>query len=196
MYIVRYADDFVLGFQHKTDADDFLLHLKERFAKFELELHEGKTRLIEFGRFAIKNRSSRKEGKPETFDFLGFTHICAKQRKSGYFTIRRKTIAKRLRVKIKQVRNELMRIKHTPVSVQAKWLRSVVLGYYIYYAVPGNQRALQTFRTEVVKGWLNALRSRSHKGQNFTWNRMNRLKAKWMPRVIVRHPYPNQRFCV
>ena len=196
VYIVRYADDFVMGFQYKSDAEKFLQNLKERLAKFELELHEGKTRLIEFGRFAAQNRISRGEEKPETFDFLGFTHICAKRKKDGYFTVRRKTIAKRLRAKLKEIRGVIMQIRHVPVSEQAKWIRAVVQGYFNYHAVPGNQQALQTFRTEVIKSWLFALRRRSQKGKNFTWDRMNRLKEKWIPSVRIQHPYPNQRLCV
>ena len=190
------ATRLVLGFQNESEAKVFLQHLNQRLAKFGLELHEGKTRLIEFGRFAIQSRCSRGKGKPETFDFLGFTHICSKQRKTGYFTVRRKTIANRLRAKVKEVRNVLKLNRHRPVSEQGKWLRAVVRGYFNYHAVPGNQRALQCFRTEIIKSWLFALRRRSQKGANFTWERMNRLKALWIPSVRVLHPYPNQRFCV
>jgi group II intron reverse transcriptase/maturase len=194
--IVRYCDDFVIGCQYRNDAERLLVELRERLAKFGLELHQGKTRLIEFGRFAAANRAKRGAGKPETFEFLGFTHICAKTRKSGWFTIRRKTIAKRLRNKIKEIRQEIMRRRHIPVPEQGKWLRSVVNGHLNYYAVPGNRRATDTFRTEVMRSWFKALRRRSQKARSLTWERFKRLVRTWLPTAKVRHPYPNQRLCV
>ncbi|GFO57037.1 group II intron reverse transcriptase/maturase [Geomonas sp. Red276] len=139
VYIVRYVDDFVMGFQNCSDARRFRAALKERLSKFELELHESKTRLIEFGRFAESNRIERGEGRPGTFDFLGFTHICAKRRKDGRFTIRRKTIAKKLRAKIGEIRETLLRNRHRPLPEQGSWLKSVVQGHYNYYGVPGNR---------------------------------------------------------
>jgi group II intron reverse transcriptase/maturase len=196
VYIVRYADDFVMGFQYRSDAEKFRRELEQRLAKFELEIHEGKTRLVEFGRFAAQNRKDRNTGKPETFDFLGFTHICSKTKTGGRFTVKRKTIAKRLRNKIMEVRVELKKRRHKPVPELSKWLRSVVRGHFNYYGVPGNRKALDAFRTQVIRAWLFALRRRSQKGRNLTWDRMKKLIATWIPTARVCHPYPNQRFCV
>jgi RNA-directed DNA polymerase len=194
--IVRYADDFVMGFQYQREAERFLAEMKERFAEHGLEIHSEKTRLIEFGRFAESNRTERGEGKPETFDFLGFTHICSRTLKGNRFTIRRKTIAKRLRAKLKAVRIEIIRRRHEPVPVLGKWLRSVVQGHLNYFAVPGNKKALDAFRTEINKAWLYALKRRSHKARNLKWDRMKRLIKTWIPTAKVKHPYPNQRLCV
>jgi len=194
--IVRYADDWITGFQYRKEASHFQQELRERLAKFGLELHHEKTRLLEFGRFAAANRAKRGEDKPETFDFLGFTHICAKTRKNNRFTVRRKTIAKRLRAKVKEVRREIMRRRHKPVPDQGKWLRSVIHGHLNYYAVPGNKQSVDSFRTEVAKAWLRALRRRSQKGLHLTWDRIQRLVKTWLPTAKVRHPYPNQRLCV
>jgi len=196
VYIVRYADDFLMGFQYRSDAVAFHQALEERVRKFSLELNAEKTRLIEFGRFAAENRAKRGEGKPETFDFLGFTHICARQRKDGRFTVRRKTIARRLRKKVMEVTKELMRIRHSPVPEQGKWLRSVIGGYYNYHAIPGNCQALNSFRKLLARAWLRALRRRSQKGRNLTWARMKKLLDTWFPRPRVLHPYPDQRLCV
>jgi RNA-directed DNA polymerase len=195
VYIVRYADDFVMGFQYRSDAEQFQAGLKERLAKFSLEMHEGKTRLVEFGRFAIDDRKEREEGKPETFDFLGFTHICARK-KNGRFTIYRKTIAKRLRTKIKDVREKLFKRRHKPVSEQGSWLRAVMQGHFNYYGVPGNRKALDTFRKQIQRSWLQALRRRSQKARSLTWERMKKLIKTWLPTARVIHPYPNQRLCV
>jgi len=193
---VRYADDFVMGFQYQNDAVAFRYALKGRMGKFGLELNTEKTRLIEFGRFATENRAKRGEGKPETFDFLGFTHICARRRKNGSFTVRRKTIAKRMRKKIKEVTRELKRIRHSPVPEQGKWLRSVVIGYYNYYAVPDNSQALNSFRQQLARAWIRALRRRSQKGRRLSWDRMQKLLKTWLPSARILHPYPNQRICV
>lgn len=194
--IVRYADDWITGFQHREDTERFQRELRERLAKFGLKLHPEKTRLIEFGRFAIENRSKRGESKPETFDFLGFTHICAKTRKNNRFTILRKTIAKRLQAKLKDVRKEIKRRMHVPVPEQGKWLRSVVQGHLNYYSVPGNHQSVDAFRTEVAKSWLRALRRRSQRGRNLTWERIEKLVKVWLPTAKVKHPYPNQRLFV
>lgn len=194
--IVRYADDVVMGFQNRSEAERFMQALRERMAKFGLELHHEKTRLIEFGRFAAANRAARGEDKPETFDFLGFTHICATTRKDKRFIVRRKTIAKRLRRKARAVREEIMRRRHDPVSKQGKWLRLVVQGHLNYYAVPGNKQSIDAFRTEVIKGWLQALRRRSQKSRSLTWERIKRLVATWIPTAKRLHPYPCQRLCV
>ena len=194
--IVRYADDYVMGFQYRREAEGFLEEMKKRFAEYGLEIHSDKTRLIEFGRFAEANRAERGEGKPETFDFLGFTHICSRTRKGNRFTIRRQTIAKRLRAKLKAVREKLMRRRHEQVPALGKWLRSVVQGHLNYFAVPGNKKAIDAFRTEINKAWLAALRRRSQKSRNHTWERMKCLIKTWIPTARIQHLYPNQRLCV
>jgi len=192
MIIVRFADDFVAGFEHQGDAEQFLRDLSERFEKFSLELNTDKTRLIEFGRFAARNRSSCGLGKPETFDFLGFTHICGKSKK-GRFWLKRVTIAKRMRAKLAEVNDQLKRRRHLPVPEQGQWLRSVVRGHIAYYAVPGNSRAIQAFRDQAIRHWLKALRRRSQR-HRLTWQRMNRLVARWLPPARTLHPFPEVRF--
>jgi RNA-directed DNA polymerase len=192
--VVRWADDFVVGFQHRSEAEGFLKDLRERFAKFGLELHSDKTRIIEFGRYAASNREKRGGGKPETFDFLGFTHICGKTRK-GKFTVVRKTIRKRRQAKLKEVYAELRRRMHIPVPEQGKYLRSVVGGHVRYYGVPMNGHAISAFRKEVCRLWYKVLRRRSQK-HRLTWDRMQRLIARWIPLARVCHPYPLVRFGV
>lgn len=194
--IIRYADDWITGFQYRAEAILFQQQLRDRMQKFGLELHPDKTGLLEFGRFAAANRTERGEGKPETFDFLGFTHICGKTRKSNRFIIRRKTIAKRLRAKAKAVRQEIMKRRHQPVPEQGKWLRSVILGHLNYYAVPGNKQSTDAFRTGIAKAWLRALRRRSQRGARLNWKRLERLLKTWLPTAKLKHPYPNQRLCV
>ncbi|MBK5101777.1 MAG: group II intron reverse transcriptase/maturase [Desulfobacteraceae bacterium] len=194
--IVRYADDFVIGFQYREDAERLRKELEERMQQFGLEMNSEKTRLIEFGRFAIENRAKRGEGKSETFDFLGFTHICAKTRKDGYFTVKRKSISKRLRRKVKEVGGKLNRMRHAPVPDQGKWLRSVIQGFYNYHAVPGNRDALDAFRTLLARSWFQSLRRRSQKARSLKWERMQRIIDKWLPHPRILHPYPNQRLCV
>jgi hypothetical protein len=191
---VRFADDFIVGFQYFGDAKQFVSDLRERFTKFGLELHPDKTRLIEFGRFAANNRAVQLLGKPDTFDFLGFTHICGKGRKGGFW-LRRITISRRVRAKLKQVKDQLMRRRHLPVPEQGRWLASVVRGHLAYYAVPGNGRATNRFRFQISRHWLRALRRRSQR-HRLTWERMNRLLARWLPPVSVVHPYPEVRFDV
>ena len=192
--IVRFADDFVVGFEHKSDAEQFLSDLRERFAKFNLELHPDKTRLIEFGRNAARARAARGEGKPETFDFLGLTHICGKN-KYGGFWLRRKTIAKRMRAKLKEVKVELLRRRHLSIPEQGRWLGSVVRGHLAYYAVPGNTDAVAAFRTQVTRHWFKALRRRSQRNR-LNWERMNRLATRWLPPARPQHPFPSVRFSV
>jgi RNA-directed DNA polymerase len=194
MIIVRFADDFIAGFEHLGDARQFLRDLRERFAKFALELHPDKTRLIEFGRFAAVRRAARSAGKPETFDFLGFTHICARTR-AGRFQVRRITISKRMRAKLKAVKDELKRRRHEPVPDQGRWLGSVIRGHMAYYAVPGNVRAVRSFRKQATRHWYMALRSRSQRTR-LNWKRMNRLAARWLPQARILHPYPDERFDV
>ena len=194
MIIVRFADDFIAGFEHLGDARQFLRDLRERFAKFALELHPDKTRLIEFGRFAAVHRAARGLGKPETFDFLGFTHVCAKTR-AGHFQVRRITISKRMRAKLKEVKDQLKRRRHEPVPEQGRWLGSVVRGHMAYYAVPGNIRAVRSFRKQVTRHWCAALRNRSQR-HRLNWDRMNRLATRWLPQARILHPYPDERFDV
>jgi len=190
--IVRYADDSVVGCQYKNDAERFLKDLTERMGKFGLELHPDKTRLIEFGRFAEADRRKRGQGKPETFDFLGFTHSCSKT-KNGKFFIRRKTIKKRFVKKCKEVKQELKERMHDDVKETGKWLNSVIRGFQNYYAVPGNMNLVKSFYDQTTKAWLHTLRRRSHKGQNFTWKRFEKLIRWLIPRVRSVHPFPSQR---
>ncbi len=190
--IVRFADDFIVGFEYQDDAERLLEGLRERFAKFSLELHPDKTRLIEFGPHAARRRAAWGEGKPETFSFLGFTHICATTR-SRRFWIRRKTDTKRLRAKLKQAKAEIMQRRHLPVPEQGRWLASVVTGHQAYYAVPGNYDAVHAFRTQVTRHWHHALRRRSQKTR-LTWVRMNRLVTRWLPPTRIVHSFPEQRF--
>jgi group II intron reverse transcriptase/maturase len=192
--IVRYADDFVVGFQRKADAEQFLHDLRDRLGKFTLALHPEKTRLIEFGRFAQANRADRGEGKPETFNFLGFTHICGRSRR-GKFLLHRRTRRDRMRTKLKEIKEELRRRMHQPIPEQGKWLRQVVTGYFAYHAVPTNGRALQAFRAHVTDLWRRTLKRRSQRDRN-TWERITKLADDWLPRPRILHPWPNQRFAV
>jgi RNA-directed DNA polymerase len=190
--IVRFADDFVCGFQHHSDAQRFLADLRQRMAGFGLELHPDKTRLIEFGRFAAANRAARGLGKPEMFGFLGFTHLCGKTR-NGRFQVRRVTIAKRLRAALSRVKDQVKARMHQPIPEQGRWLASVVRGHMAYYAVPGNFRAVAAFRDQVIRHWFKALRRRSQR-TTVDWARMNRIQARWLPRARITHPYPDARF--
>jgi group II intron reverse transcriptase/maturase len=190
--VVRYADDIVLGFQYQAEADRFLTDLGERLRKFGLDLHPEKTRRIEFGRFAEQNRARKGEGKPETFDFLGFTHISGKDR-HGRFIVRRRTIRKRMRAKLRQVKQQLHERMHDPVPRIGEWLRAVVQGHFNYYAVPGNVDSLSVFRDRVLAVWWRTLCRRSQK-RWLTWERMLALAKRWLPQPRVLHPYPEQRF--
>jgi group II intron reverse transcriptase/maturase len=194
MIVVRYADDFIVGFQDKSEAEQFLADLRERFRKFQLELHPDKTRLLEFGPFAAANCRRRGWGKPETFNFLGFTHICAKKR-NGRYTVLRQTMRSRLQAKLKAVKAELRRRWHDPIPAVGQWLRSVVRGHIRYYGVPMNGPALGTFRFQVGRLWHHALARRSHKG-HVTWERMRRLIHHWLPPARICHPYPLRRMGV
>ena len=194
--VVRYADDFVVGFQRRSDAERFLRDLRERIKKFGLELHPEKTRLLEFGRFAAENRKKRGEGKPETFDFLGFTHFCGKTRK-GWFALQRKPMASRMRRKLKEIRSDLRRRMHWPRNAQGKWLRAVVRGWMQYYAVPGTCRTMDIFRQEVIKSWRWTLHRQGQKARRrWTWPRVGRLADFWLPKARILHPYPDARLIV
>ena len=193
--VVRFADDIVVGFNSKADADQFRAELAERMQKFNLELHPEKTRLLEFGPYAIDQRHRRGEGKPETFNFLGFTHICVKKRSNGRFTVLRQTIRKRLQTKLNEVQAELRRRMHEPIPEQGKWLRAVVGGHIRYYGVPMNTSALTLFRFRVGWLWHRSLSRRSQNGR-VLWNRMRRLITRWLPLPSVCHPYPLRRMGV
>jgi group II intron reverse transcriptase/maturase len=189
--LVRFADDYVAGFEHRDDAERFLADLRARLARFALELAPEKTRLIEFGRFAAERRTARGLRKPETFDFLGFTHICAKDRR-GRFKLRRITSKKRMRAKLHEVKTELKRRRHLPIPDQGRWLASVVRGHTAYYGVPDNYQAIYGFRDQVVRHWHRALRRRSQRTR-LTWERTNRLAARWLPQIRITHPWPGVR---
>jgi RNA-directed DNA polymerase len=190
--VVRYADDMILGFQHQADADRFLEDLRERLEKFGLELHPDKTRRIEFGRYAEQNRKKRGEGKPETFDFLGFSHICGKDRR-GKFALKRKTIAKRMRAKLQEIKQELRTRMHDPIEQTGKWLQSVIQGYFNYHAVPGNMQRLKVFSERGKRHWRRALRRRGQTHRP-NWARILRLVSRWFPKPKILHPYPDARF--
>jgi group II intron reverse transcriptase/maturase len=193
--VVRWADDFVIGFQNKTEAERCLAELKKRFGKFGLTLHPEKTRLLEFGPFAIDNRQRRHQGRPETFDFLGFTHICGNKRSNGMYTVLRQTVRKRLSRKLQEVKAELRKRMHAPVPEQGKWLRSVVGGFTRYYGVPTNGTAIHYFRFQIGRYWHFTLRRRSER-QRLNWARMRRLIDRWLPPADICHPYPLRRLGV
>ena len=194
MIFVRYADDFIVGFQHESDARRFLDEMRERLREFALSLHPEKTRLIEFGRFAAERRKRRGLGKPETFNFLGFTFICGKTR-AGKFQIKRKTRRDRMRAKLKMIKEEMWRRMHQPIPAQGKWLWQVVNGYFNYHAVPTNARTLHVFRHHITDLWRRTLRRRSQK-HRLTWVRMTQLAHDWLPKPIILHPWPSDRFAV
>lgn len=190
--IVRYADDFVVGFEKQADAVRFRKELEERLKKFGLDLHPEKTRVIEFGYWAAHNRAKRGKGKPETFTFLGFTHRCAKKHGNGLFTIQRTTSKKKMQTKLLDLKIEMRKRMHHPVSDQGKWLRSVIRGIDRYYGVPGNESALNRYRHEIARRWCRTLRRRGNK-RKITWSKMEKLTDMWFPKAQIHHPYPLQR---
>jgi RNA-directed DNA polymerase len=192
--VVRYADDFIVGFQYRHEAERFLGELRERLHKFGLALHPDKTRLIEFGRFAAATRERRGQGKPETFDFLGFTHICGQTRLNRRFIVERKSNKRRLRAKLQVMKQTLLRQRHRPIHEQGAWLRAVVQGWLNYHAVPGNMAALDAFQTQTVRYWLRVLRRRSQRSR-MPWSRFKKLVKLWIPKLKILHPYPDARFC-
>ena len=192
--IVRYADDFVVGFQHQSDATRFLEELRERFRQFNLELHADKTRILEFGRFAARQQESRGQGKPATFNFLGFTHVCDKTR-DGRFIVLRRTMAARMRAKLLSIKQELRKRLHDPVWKVGRWLKAVLSGHYRYFGVPRNLKALNRFRVAVYWLWKRSLGRRSQKGP-LNQDRYNPLAARWLPLPRVCQPYPEQRLSV
>ena len=194
MIIVRYADDIIVGFQHEADARRFWDEMRERLEKFELSLHPDKTRLIEFGRFAAANRAKRGLGKPETFNFLGFTFICGKTR-AGKFQIHRTSRRDRVWAKLLNIKEELRKRMHRSIPQQGKWLGQVVRGFFQYHAVPTNSRALSAFRHHVMDLWRRTLRRRSQKDKT-TWERAARIAARYIPQPIIIHDWPEKRFAV
>ncbi len=192
--IVRYMDDFVVGFERREDAERFLSELRERLRRFHLELHAGKTRLIEFGRSATRNRKRRGDGKPETFNFLGFTHMCSTNRR-GWFIVRRHTMRQRLTAKLKSIKIELKRRRHQKLAQQKQWVSAVLRGHFGYYGVPRNSRALGVFYREVLWHWWRALRRRSQK-HRLPWKRFCKNASRLLPQPRITHPYPNQRLRV
>ena len=195
MIVVRYADDTIVGFQHRHDAERFLSDLKERLAEFALSLHPEKTRLIEFGRYAAERRAERGMGKPETFDFLGLTHYCATRRHGAGFQLGRRTQRKRMRAKLQEIKETLRRIRHVPIDEQGRWLGTVIRGYFAYFAVPTNTPLLSAFRYHISISWFRSLRRRSQR-HRLTWERMSRLVERFLPSPRVLHPWPDQRFRV
>jgi group II intron reverse transcriptase/maturase len=195
LIVVRYADDFIVGFQHKEEAERFMEDLRQRFAKFGLELHSEKTRLIEFGPWAAENRRRKGQGKPQTFDFLGFTHICGRKRSNGYFTVYRYSMRKRLQAKLAEVKAELRRRMCRPVPEVGHWLSTVLTGHYRYYGVPMNIRALGLFRYRLGWLWRRSLSRRSQKGR-MPWQRMARLIDRYLPNPRIYHDYPLRRLGV
>lgn len=191
--VVRYADDVVFGFEHLWEAERFWKELEKRFAEYGLTLHPTKTRLIQFGRFAELNRRERGKGKPETFDFLGFTHRCGRTWKGNRFQVQRTTVKKRLRAKLQQVRDQIARQKHRSIAAVGQWLSRVVQGYYNYHGIPGNMRALRAFRDQVMWTWWRALRRRGQK-RPIQWAVMSRLEQQYLPNARILHPYPAERF--
>src|SRR6516164_446998 len=194
MVVVRYADDLVAGFEHEDDSRRFLDALRERVGVFSLSLHPGKTRMIEFGSHAAAERKKRGIGRPETFAFLGFTFICGTSRR-GAFQLQRKPRRDRMRAKLQEIKAELRQRMHQPIPSQGHWLRQVVTGHFAYYAVPTNSRALSAFRHYVADLWRRTLRRRSQK-DGFTWDRMTKLVADWLPAPRILHPWPDRRFAV
>ena len=188
----RFADDYVAGFEHREDAERFLADLRDRFAQFGLELHPEKTRLIEFGRYAAENRARRGDRKPETFEFLGFTHICAKTR-NGRFKLKRITSKKKMRAKLASVKTEIRRRWHHSIPEQGRGLASILAGHCRYCAVPDNIRALQAFRETLIRLWLKALRRRSQRSR-MPWERMRRIANRWLAQPRIHHPWPTTRF--
>ena len=191
---MRYADDIVIGFEHEGEARRFMADMRQRMEKFALSLHPDKTRLIEFGRYAAKRRARRGLGKPETLNFLGFTHICGRSSR-GVFQLKRQTRRDRMRARLRAIKEELQRRMHEAIPLQGKWLRQVVRGYFAYHAVPTNCKSMSTFRHYVMDLWRRALQRRSQRDRS-TWKRIAQLAAEFLPPVRILHPWPSERFAV
>ena len=192
--IVRYADDIVVGFEHWAEAQRFQAELQRRMQQYALTVHPQKTRLIEFGRFAAERRARRGLGKPQTFNFLGFTHISGHTRKGG-FQLKRKTRRDRMRAKLKEIKEELRRRMHDCITQQGKWLARVVRGYFNYHAEPTNAKSMGAFRHHVIDLWRRTLKRRSQKDR-ITWARAARIAADFLPAARILHPWPDARFAV
>ena len=192
--ILRFADDIVVGFRHEADARRFWEAMRVRFEQFSLALHPDKTRLLEFGRHAAANRQQRGLGKPETFTFLGFIHICGKSRR-GAFQLQRKTRGDRMRAKLREIKEQLRERMHEPIPEQGRWLKQVVTGFFAYHAVPTNAKALSAFRHYVTDHWRRTLRRRSQK-DHLTWVRITKIADAWLPQPRILHPWPDRRFAV
>ena len=195
MIVARYADDTIVGFQHRQDAERFQIDLKERLAKFALSLHPEKTRLLEFGRYAAERRAERGQGKPETFDFLGLTHYCTTRKDGADFQLGRKTQRKRMKAKLREIKETLRRLRHTPIDEQGRWLGTMMTGHFAYFAVPTNTYLLSAFRYHSSIIWFRSLRRRGQR-HRLTWERMIRLIKRFLPSPRVLHPWPNHRFNV
>lgn len=193
--VVRYADDFLVGFEDREDAERFRRELSERLQSFGLELQPDKTRLIEFGRYAAERRARRGQGRPETFDFLGFTHICGRSQDGKHFVLVRRTQRRRMAAKLREIKVQLRSRRHTSLDEQGQWLASVVRGHLAYYAVPTNTQAICAFHNEITKRWRQALRRRGSRGRT-QWSRMHRLVEQWLPPARIQHPWPDERFDV
>ncbi len=194
--VVRYADDSIVGFGHRHEAEQFLADLKVRLARFGLNLHPDKTRLIEFGRYAIANRRARGLGKPKTFDFLGFTHYCATRRSGSGFVLGRKPVRKRMRAKLREIKVRLRAMRHDGIARQGQWLARVLRGWLAYYAVPMSAAAITAFRHHMVERWYSVLKRRSQRARRLTWDRMKQIAERYLPYPRILHPWPEKRFLV
>jgi RNA-directed DNA polymerase len=195
MIVVRYADDTIVGFEHRHDAERFLHDLAQRLARFGLGLHPDKTRLLEFGRGAIASRRAQGLGKPETFDFLGFTHYCATRRSGEGFVLGRTPIRQRMRAKLREIKEHLLATRHAGIEAQGRWLAQVLRGWLAYYAVPMSAPAITAFRHHMVERWLRAIRRRGQK-HRLPWRRMKTIAERYLPYPRILHPWPEQRFLV
>jgi len=195
MIVIRYADDTIVGFEHSQDAERFLLDLSTRLAQFGLGLHPDKTRLIEFGRHAVVSRQVRGLGKPQTFDFLGFTHYCGTRRNGGGFVLGRTPMRKRMRAKLREIKEHLRATRHDGLEAQGKWLGQVLRGWLAYYAVPMSAPAITAFRHHLIDRWLHAIRRRGQK-HRLPWSRMKQIANRYLPYPRILHPWPEQRFLV
>jgi len=194
MILVRYADDLIAGFEHEAEARRFWEAMRQRFEKFGLELHGDKTRLLEFGRYAVERRQRRGQGKPETFQFLGFVFICGRTRRGG-FQLQRRTRADRMRTRLQEIKQALKLRMHSPIPEQGRWLLQVITGYFAYHAVPTNMRSMAAFRFSVARTWRRVLSRRSQKAR-VNWERMTKIADAWLPQPRILHPWPEQRFAV
>jgi len=197
MIVVRYADDTIVGFEHRHEAEQFLADLKARLARFGLTLHPDKTRLIEFGRQAIASRRAQGLGKPESFDFLGFTHFCATRRDGSGYVLGRKPVRKRMRAKLREIKGRLQATRHDGIERQGRWLAQVLRGWLAYYAVPMSAAAITAFRHHMIERWFRVLQRRSQRTRrSLSWGRMKQIAERYLPYPRILHPWPERRFLV